>query len=165
METILYENVNWLDKFNMQNSRDATFDIYDTLNREKKYEQSLKEYCSHFSDIYYIKCYPFLIDQWKDHPEIYDILKRYAHTANGYPLEILIWKYSDEAMQRARKITEENRKRYEDMWFTVHDPNEYQHMIWYFWGTSWRICEEVIKDIKEVAPEKIKVLEVVGDKK
>ena len=116
METILYENVNWLDKFNMQNSRDATFDIYDTLNREKKYEQSLKEYCSHFSDIYYIKCYPFLIDQWKDHPEIYDILKRYAHTANGYALEILIWKYSDEAMQRARKITEENRKRAGGMW-------------------------------------------------
>ena len=176
METILYENENWLDKFNMKNSRDTTFDIYDVLNfdaygdsnideKHKKYEEALKKYCSYFSDIFYIKCYPFLIDQWKDHPEIYDILKRYAHTANGYPLEILIWKYSDEAMQRARKITEENRKRYEDMWFTVRDPNEYQHMIWYFWGTSWRICEEVIKDIKEVAPEKIKVLEVAGNQK
>lgn len=165
METILYENENWLDRFNMENSRDATFDIYDTLNRDKKYEQALKEYCSHFSDIYYIRCFPFSIDQRKDYPKIYDILKRYEHTANGHPLEILIWKHSDETMQRARKITEENRKRYEDMWFTVWNPKEYQHMIWFFWGTSWRICEEVIKDVKKVAPDKIKVLEVNSDRK
>ena len=165
METILYENENWLDRFNMENSRDATFDIYDTLNRDKKYEQALKEHCSHFSDIYYIRCFPFSIDQRKDYPKIYDILKRYEHTANGHPLEILIWKYSDETMQRARKITEENRKRYEDMWFTVWDPKEYQHMIWFFWGTSWRICEEVIKDVKKVAPDKIKLLEVKSDRK
>lgn len=46
-------------------------------------------------------------------PEIYEILKRYEHTANGHPLEILIGKYSEESMEKARKITEERRKEFE----------------------------------------------------
>jgi hypothetical protein len=33
--------------------------------------------------------------------------------ANGFPLEILIGKYSEESMTKARKITEEKRKEYE----------------------------------------------------
>jgi hypothetical protein len=33
--------------------------------------------------------------------------------ANGFPLEILIGKYSEESMAKARKITEEKRKEYE----------------------------------------------------
>ena len=65
-----------------------------------------------FSDFYYITCPAFkeAIDQRKDIPEIHKILEKYAHTADGRPLEVLIGKYSEEHITRTQKRIEDRRK-------------------------------------------------------
>ena len=80
--------------------------------------------------------------------------------AEGRPLEILIWKYNEESMAKARKITEEKRKEYEWMWFTIWDPKEYMYLVWFFGGTTWRTNQYIIKEIRDMFPDKLKVLKV-----
>ena len=47
------------------------------------------------------------IEKWKEIPGIYNILEKYSYDkVEGHPIEILIWKYSEESMEKARKITE-----------------------------------------------------------
>ena len=95
-------NTTWLDAFKIENSNDISFDLYKDFADS---EETLRKYWELFSDFYYISCHPFdeSIEKWKDMPEIYNILKRSEHMADGHPLEILIWKYSEESMERAKK--------------------------------------------------------------
>ena len=151
--------IEWLEKFSVKNSNDISFDLYKNFADS---EESLRKYWESFSDFYYISCAPFdkSIEQWKNVPEIYNILKRSVHMANGFPLEILIWKYSDESMDKARKITEERRKEFEWMWFTVWDPKEYMYLVGFFGGTTWRTNQYIIKEIKNAFPDKWRVIKV-----
>jgi hypothetical protein len=75
-------------------------------------------------------------------------------------LEILIGKYSEESMAKARKITEEKRKEYEWMWFKIWDPKEYMYLVWFFGGTTWRTNQYIIKEIKDMFPGKLRVIKV-----
>ena len=149
--------IEWLESFNMDTSNDISFDLYKNFADSK---ESLRKYWEAFSDFYYISCTPFKNDMenWKDIPEIYDILKRCMHMTNGHPLEILIWKYSEESMERARKITEEKRKEFEWMGFAVWDPKAYMYLVWFFGGTTWRTNEEIIREIREMFPDKVKII-------
>jgi hypothetical protein len=70
----------------------------------------------------------------------------------------LIGKYSEESMAKARKITEEKRKEYEWMWFTIWDPKEYIYLVWFFGGTTWRTNQYIIKEIKDMFPDKWRVI-------
>ena len=149
--------IEWLEKFSVRNSNDISFDLYKNFTDS---DESLKKYWDAFSDFYYISCAPFdkSIDQWKNVPEIYAILKRSIHMANGFPLEILIWKYSHESMDKARKITEERRKEFEWTGIVVWDPKEYMYLVGFFGGTSWRTNQYIIKEIKEAFPDKWRVI-------
>ena len=144
-----------LESFNEGNSNDISFDLYKNFTNS---EEDFRRYWEAFSDFYYITCVPFdkNIEEWKNVPEIYEILKRYEHTADGHPLEILIGKYSEESMVRARIVTEENRKEFEWMWLTVWDPKEYMHLVGFFGWSSWRNNQWVIEMIKKMFPDKIK---------
>ena len=149
--------IEWLESFNKKTYHDNSFDLYEVLSNS---DENLRKYWELISEFYYISCLPFdkFIKSWKKTPEIYDILKRYKHTANWYPLEILIWKYSEETMAKARKITEEKRKEYEWMWFTFLDPKEYMYIVGFFGWTSWRNNQYIIKEIKDAFPEKIRII-------
>ena len=149
--------IEWLESFTRDRSNDISFDLYKNFTDS---EENLKKYWEAFSDFYYISCAPFdeTIDQWKNVPEIYAILKRSVHMANGHPLEILIGKYSEESMAKARKITEEKRKEYEWMWFTIWDPKEYMYLVWFFGGTTWRTNQYLIKEIKDMFPDKLRII-------
>jgi hypothetical protein len=64
-----------------------------------------------FDDIYYLSVHPQEIEKYKDNPTIYEILKRYQHTAEWHKLEIMIFKMKEfseeqkqEAFERLRKI-------------------------------------------------------------
>ena len=151
--------IEWLENFTREESNDISFDLYKNFASS---EESLKKYWEAFSDFYYISCLPFddSIDQRKDVPEIYDILKRSVHMSNGFPLEILIWKYSEESMERARIITEQKRKEFEWLWLKVWDPKSYMHIIWFFWWTTWRNNEEIIREIRQAFPDKVKVIKI-----
>ena len=78
--------------------------------------------------------------------------------ANGFPLEIMIWKYSEESMDKARRITEEKRKEYEWMWFTIWELKEYMYIVGFFGGTTGRTNQEIIREIRNMFPDKIRVL-------
>ena len=147
----------WLENFKNENSNDISFDLYKNFADS---EENLKKFWDTFSDFYYISCAPFheSIEKWKNTPEIYDILKRSVHMANGFPLEIIIWKYSEESMDKARRITEEKRKEYEWMWFTIWEPKEYMYIVGFFGGTTGRTNQEIIRGIRNMFPDKIRVL-------
>ena len=149
--------IEWLELFNTNTTNDISFDLYKNFADSK---ENLRKYWEAFSDFYYISCVPFdkSINQRKNVPEIYAILKRGEHMAEGHPLEILIGKYSNESMAKARKITEEKRKEYEWMWFTIWDPKEYVYLVWFFGGTIWRTNQHIIKEIKDMFPDKLKVI-------
>jgi hypothetical protein len=51
--------------------------------------------------------------------------------------------------------TEELKKQYEWEWIEIRDPKRYFYMIGYFWWTSWRTIQEVIKVFKQKFPDKI----------
>ena len=149
--------IEWLEDFSVKNSNDISFDLYKNFTDS---EESLKKYWDAFSDFYYISCTPFKNDMenWNNIPEIYNILKRCIHMANGHPLEILIGKYSDESMKKAKRITEKMRKEYEWTGITVWNPKAYMYLVGFFGGTSWRNNQEIIKEIKAIFPDKIKII-------
>ena len=157
-KSIEERKIEWLETFTRNVSNDISFDLYKNFADS---EETLRKYWEAFSDFYYISCVPFdkSIEEWKNVPEIYEILKRSEHMANGYPLEILIWKYSEESMAKAKKITEEKRKEYEWMWFTIWEPKEYMYILGFFWWTTWRNNQEIIRRIRDAFPDKVKKIE------
>ncbi len=153
------EDTDWLKNFDKEDSYDLSFDLYNTFANS---EEELKKFWDMFSDFYYISCPAFkeTIDQRKDIPEIHEILERYAHTANGHPLEILIGKYSEETITKALKKAEEKRKELEWSWIVVQDPKHYMYIIWFFWGTTWRTNEYIIWEITKMFPDKINTINI-----
>ena len=145
----------WLANFKKEDSSDISFDLYRNFSDS---EDSLKKYWEMFSDFYYISCSPFggNIEKWKNTPEIYEILKRYEHTANWHHLEVLIGKYREDAMEKARKITEEKRKEFEWTAVIIWDPKSYMHIVGFFWWTSWRNNQELIREIRNMFADKVK---------
>lgn len=162
------EKIKWwnesLEKFTQWNSINSTTDdLYKTLN-----ELWIKERSKRFSDIYLIKYLPkynrdenfekskFKPVEWFDkYPEIKEILERYQHTADNAELKLLICKYSEETMEKARKFTEEMRTKYEDLSQKIKDPAEFTYFVWYFWGTAWRWNLACIEEILKTIPERI----------
>lgn len=151
------EDIDWLKNFHGENSYDISFDLYRTFTNS---EEEIKKFWDKFSDFYYISCPPFekSIDQWKNMPEIYKILKRCTHMANGFPLEILIGKYNEETMAKAKEKAEEMRKKVEWSGIIVNDPKPYMYIVWFFGWTTWRTNEEVIREIKEMFPNIVKTI-------
>ena len=55
-----------------------------------------------------------------------------------------------------RKITEEKRKEFEWMAVIVWDPKYYMHIVGFFWWTSWRNNQELIREIRNMFADKVK---------
>jgi hypothetical protein len=63
-----------------------------------------------FDDIYYLSVSPFDIEKYKDNEAIYDILKRYKHTAERRKLELMIFKTKEISEEEKQKIIEKVKK-------------------------------------------------------
>lgn len=99
------------------------------------------------------------IEKWKEMPGIYNILEKCNYDmVEGHPIEILIWKYSEESMEKVRKITEEMRKEFEWIGFEIWKPKSYVYFIGFSWWTQWRTNQEIIREIREMFPNKVKVI-------
>ena len=99
------------------------------------------------------------IEKWKEMPGIYNILEKCNYDmVEGHPIEILIWKYSEESMGKVRKITEEMRKEFEWIGFEIWKPKSYVYFIGFSWWTQWRTNQEIIRKIREMFPNKVKVI-------
>lgn len=153
------ENGEGLEDFNSKTWIDYTFDLHRTLNSDEQ----IKEFWEKCSEFYYLSVFPHEeeLEKWKDVPELYEIISRLAHWADWFCLELLIWRHSDESMKLAREKTEEMKKKFEQDWitfFTVRDPYSYTYIVWYFWGSSWRAAQSVIRELKNMFPEKFRQL-------
>ena len=151
------ENAEWLEDFNSETWKYYTFDLYRTLNSDEQ----IREFWEKCSEFYYLPVFPYgtELKRWKDVPELYEIISKLAHWADWFCLELLIWRHSDESMRVAKEKTEEMRKKFEKDWltfFTVRDPYLYTYMVWYFWGSSWRAAQSVIRELKNKFPEKFR---------
>ena len=151
------KTIEWLESFKRENANDITSDLYKNFMNS---DEELYKFCDVFSDFYYLSCTAFDNDlkRRKKYPEIYAILQRSKHMADWHPLQVLIWKYSEESMAKARKFTEERRKKYENPEFKIWDPFPYLLIIWYYWWTAGRDNEYVIDKIRKAFPDKVKVI-------
>lgn len=154
----IVDNAEWLEGFDYSLSSDITFNLYNTLT----YDEQIREFWDKCSDFYHISCFPFdwALEQRRDVPEIYKILIKFAHTAEGHPLDVLICKYNDESMQEFQKKVEEFREKYRKTWIKIKNPNPYVYMVWFFWGSAGRTAQYVIRELKDNFPEKFKELKV-----
>jgi hypothetical protein len=150
----LKEKLNW---FNKDSSHYATFDLYNTL-KPSSIDETIENLWNKLSTIYLINCSPFMIEDWKDYPEIHDILKRYENKAEWRSLDLIIWEYNEDTMNDMFIKTEELRKQYEWPWIEVDEPKKFIHMIGYYWWTSWRTIQSIIEKFKKFFPDKIKIL-------
>ncbi len=177
-----------LKDFNSGNSNDVSYDIFKNfLNFDEELKEYGKrfsvfyyipcyvpyddvEWCEDnldgWDDSYehrlkIVKKWNDNIRHWKDFPGIYDILKKHSYSmAEGRPIEILVCKYNDEYMDKARKVTEEKRKEYEWTWITVRDPASYAYFAWCYGGSTWRGNQEVIRKFRNIFPDKVKEMKL-----
>lgn len=152
------ENAEWLESFSHENTSDMTFSLYNTLSSD----EDIEAFWNKCSDFYHLSCFPFDddLDQWRAVPDVYKILDQFAHTADWFPLDVLICKFSEENMEEARRLTEEFKKKYEGTSIAIKDPNSYAYIVWFFWGSSWRTAQYVIKELRNRFPDKFRELKV-----
>ena len=75
-------------------------------------EEKMREYLSKFDDIYYLSVFPRNIDNYKKYPVIYEILKRYKHTAETHPLELMFFKFKEMTEEQRQQAIEKIKKMY-----------------------------------------------------
>ena len=147
-------NAEWLEEFNHKLSSDITFNLYNNLSSD----ESIRAFWDKCSDFYHLSCFPFdgELEKWVDVPDIYEILKKFAHTADGHPLDVLICKFNEKTMEEAKQQVEELRKRCDGMEITIAEPYPYIYMVWFFGGSSWRTAQYVLWELRNNFPEKFK---------
>jgi len=140
-----------LPDFELDKIRDETWNyIFENFSRD---EGKLQEFVDKFDDIYYLSVHPQEIKKYKDNPTIYEILKRYQHTAEWHKLEIMIFKMKEFSEEQKQEAFERLRKIYP--WLDIKlDDIKYQYVVGYYWWTAWRSNSYYMNEIKKIYPVK-----------
>ncbi len=140
-----------LPDFELDKIRDETWNyIFENFSRD---EGKLQEFVDKFDDIYYLSVHPQEIEKYKDNPTIYEILKRYQHTAEWHKLEIMIFKMKEFSEEQKQEAFERLRKIYP--WLDIKlDDTKYQYVVGYYWWTAWRSNSYYMNEIKKIYPVK-----------
>ncbi len=140
-----------LPDFELDKIRDETWNyIFENFSRD---EGKLQEFVDKFDDIYYLSVHPQEIKKYKDNPTIYEILKRYQHTAEWHKLEIMIFKMKEFSEEQKQEAFERLRKIYP--WLDIKlDDTKYQYVVGYYWWTAWRSNSYYMNEIKKIYPVK-----------
>lgn len=126
----------------------------DELFQNLKESDSIKDFLNQkFDEIYYIQVNPqdFSHDTWNK--IINDIIKRYQHYAEIYPIDIMLFKLNNESLSQAKKVYEEMKVKYGDI--ITMSKTKRIYIVWFFWWTSWRINQAFIDQIKSELWDKI----------
>jgi hypothetical protein len=122
-------------------------DLFDNLLFNDKSKELLDKLKQNYSDFYYISVFPNEIDKYRWNEIIYNIFKQYKHTAENRNLELLILKYSDETVFKARKNIKKLQEQYWDI--ISGDIINYSFIVWFLWGSAWRKWKEIINEIRK----------------
>ena len=144
------ERIEDLPEFKIWKVRDDTSpQLFDSIKND---DEKLKEFVSKFDDIYYFKISPFDTEKHKDNEVISDILRHYAHTAEGWFLEIMVFKLKEWTEEQKKETLEKLRS---IAWDNVRlDESKYSYIVWYYWWTMWRTNSAYMREIKEIYPVK-----------
>jgi len=149
------EKIENLPDFEIWKIRDETTSyIFENFWRNKNdVVGKFKEFLGKFDDIYYLSVSPFDIEKYKDNETIYDILKRYKHTAERRKLELMIFKTKEISEEEKQKIIKKVKK---ETWFDdiKFDETKYRLIVWYFGWTAWRTNSANMEIIKSMYPVK-----------
>ena len=119
-------------------------------------QDDLKEFTDKFDDIYYLSVSPADIEQYKDNPAIYGILKRYEHTAEWLKLELMIFKMKEISKEQKQETLNKLKEMYPGLNVKL-DETKYQYIVWYFGWTAGRTNSAYMEEIKKAYPVKILV--------
>ncbi len=137
------EKIDGYKEITSENSSRILDDITWNLNGSLwTWDEEIRCFFNKFSDLYYISCDRKDIDQWRSYNEIYEILKRFADKADNHPLEVLIWKYSEESM---KNMVGKNGR----------STKPFQYLVWFSGWTMGRASKDIINKIREIIPDKI----------
>ena len=141
-----------LPEFKIWKVRDDTSpQLFDSIKND---DEKLKEFVSKFDDIYYFKISPFDTEKYKDNEVISDILRHYAHTAEGWFLEIMVFKLKEWTEEQKKETLAKLRSTFWDSANIKLDESKYSYIVWYYWWTMWRTNSAYMRDIKEIYPVK-----------
>ena len=116
-------------------------------------EGKLKEFVDKFDDIFYLSVSPSKIEWYKSYPAIYNILKRYKHTAEWHNLELMIFKQKEFSEEQKQEAIEKLRAMYP--WLDIKlDDTKYLYIVGYFGWTAWRTKSYYMEEIKKIYPVK-----------
>ena len=124
--------------------------IFSSISEDK---EKMKEYLDKFEDIYYLSVSTRDIENYKKYPVIYEILKRYKHTAEIHPLELMFFKFKELTEEQRQQAIENIRKLYPDLDIEISD-STYQLTVGYDWWTAWRTNSHDMNEIKKIYPVK-----------
>ena len=141
-----------LPEFEIWKIRDETYgNIFNELSYDWEIQKKYIE--SKFDDIYYLSVSPNDIEKYADNPAIYEILKRYEHTAERHKLELMIFKFKKLSEEQRQEILERLKKEYE--WLEIKlDESRYWYVVWYFGWSQWRWNSSYMEEIKKIYPVK-----------
>ncbi len=141
-----------LPEFEIWKIRDET---YGNIFNELSYDGEIqKEYIENkFDDIFYLSVSPQDIEKYADNQAIYEILKRYEHTAERHRLELMIFKFKELSEEKRQEILERLKREYE--WIEIKlDDSKYWYVVWYFGWSQWRWNSSYMEEIKKIYPVK-----------
>ena len=116
-----------LPEFEIWKIRDET---YGNIFKELSYDGEIqKEYIENkFDDIFYLSVSPQDIEKYADNQAIYEILKRYEHTAERHRLELMIFKFKELSEEKRQEILERLKREYE--WIEIKlDDSKYWYVV------------------------------------
>lgn len=146
------ERIEDLPEFKIWKVRDDTSpQLFDSIKND---DEKLKEFVSKFDDIYYFKISPFDTEKYKDNEVISDILRHYAHTAEGWFLEIMVFKLKEWTEEQKKETLAKLRSTFWDSANIKLDESKYSYIVWYYWWTMWRTNSAYMRYIKRLYPVK-----------
>lgn len=138
------ETINNLPDFSTET---ISMQTSDELFWNLKESDSIKDFIlKRFNEIYYIQIYPkdFSRNIWNE--RINDIIRRYQHYAEFYPIDIMLFKLNEKSLDQAKNIYEEMKVKYWDVISISKTKRIY--IVWFFWWTTWRNNQAFIDKIK-----------------
>lgn len=139
-------NLTTMDNLNKNNIANmATSDIFETFLWDFDYFlRYIQETCS---NLYYISTYSNKIDDYKDNPAVFNILKQYQDKSDYEDLELLIFQHNPESINRTKEKIQELKSVHGDI--ISGNVIEYSFIVGYDKGSSWRSAKWLIDNLKK----------------
>ncbi len=138
-----------VSKIKVHTAKDLFKDLYD-LGYIKSY---LEKY---FDGIYLISVNPDEIEKYYQYTSIYNIMNKYKQYSESQKMQFMFMKINEYGLKKKQETYEKMESLYWNI--MVLDDSQYNAIVWYFSGSTWRNNQTIIKEIQKLI--EVKTLEV-----